>query len=98
MEVIQAGEYENWQTEIICKKWDEHDRVEGCGAKLRITEEDFVPRFYKGTHFRHNYIAVQCPSCGKYVNAGKIPQPLIRRFWTEEREKAATFDGVTDVV
>ena len=96
-EVIQASEYENWASEIVCKQRDKYDRTEGCGAKLRITEKDFIPRYYMGTHFPHHYIAVQCPFCGKYVNAGKIPQPIIRRFWTPERKDAATFDGVRDV-
>ncbi len=97
-EVIQSGVCANWQGEVICKQWDEYDRVEGCGTVLLVTENDFVVMYYMGDFFPHHYIAVQCPQCKKYVKVRNIPEALCGSFLTPEREADAIFDGVRGVV
>ncbi len=98
MEVIEHGSMpvaEEWREDIICQKFDEYDTV-GCDAELRIEASDLVLRYFKGTHFRHYYTAIQCPECNKFTRVQNIPSTILEVAYTGEKRTAATFDGFED--
>ncbi len=98
MEIIKhgnSGVVEDWRADVTCEQFDQYDR-EGCGAVLSINAEDLVLRYFKGTHFRHDYTAIQCPECDKHTRVRGVPRSVLKLVRTEEAIAAATFDGFQD--
>lgn len=94
VEQIKDGKYprpEEWQTNVTCEKFDQYDQ-EGCDAEYSIDATDLVLRYFRGTHFKHYYVAMQCEQCDKYTRVRDIPPTVLRGL----SQATATFDGFSE--
>jgi hypothetical protein len=87
---------ENWKAVAVCVRDDKYDEAKPCGAEIEFTVKDLVVRYYKGTHFRHYYIAIVCPRCNKHVRIFSAPMVVYKAARSEENDKKATWDGFAD--
>lgn len=102
MKVVKDGKYgeelkidpATWQATASCLKTDEYDK-EGCGAEMEVAFKDLVLMYWRGTHFRHYYIAIRCPQCEKY-NKIIVPVPIWNKIFSDDNKKMAIFDGFAD--
>jgi hypothetical protein len=81
VKVISEGrvpEAQRWSYAFTCE----------CEARLEISWEDLVRRYWIGTHFRHDYLAARCPLCGHFNQVMGVPSPVAALVTGE-----STFDG-----
>jgi phage FluMu protein Com len=87
-----------WKATVRCAKRDKQDR-KGCGTVVQVTQKDLIMLFWRGSHYPHYYLGVQCPTCGKYnVTKDKddVPEWIWKKFNTARGKKKAIFDGFSD--
>ena len=98
MQVKKEGKFgrpKMWKANVVCGKQDEFDQA-GCGAELVVRPKDLFLAYWKGTHFRHYYTAVNCPRCGKLTRIKAVPEPILKKVRTEKNKQEAVFDGFSD--
>ncbi len=90
------GDLKDWKVKVICKKSDQYDPDEGCGAELEVTESDLFLMYWEGSFFIHHYAAVKCPQCGHCFGVKDVPDPIWQRLNTAKNRRKAIFDGFSD--
>jgi hypothetical protein len=96
MEIVREGNVSlDWSATFKCignSSRGQNGTSRGCGAELKVTENDLVTRHDFGTHFRHDYLALKCPLCGEFSSVRKDEVPA-RVFENRHDPNNSTFDG-----
>lgn len=98
MKVLETGlvqSPESWKARVRCiiKKRVPSD-PKGCGAKFEAETKDLRHFWWHGTHFRHDYVGVECPLCGKITSVKRVPKSIQDKVL---KDKGA-FDGFSEEI
>lgn len=98
MKVLNKPDLETpWKSKAKCKG-DKTLKTKGCKAELEISEEDLTLFHYFGTHFKHEYLSVECPMCGSIIQNLEIPEYVIKRWKKKHPRAKSKFDGFDDTL